>query len=480
MEKSKRQSGSKVAELKEKLQASRSEIRSLRYRLSAVEKSRDHQQGKVRVLRKENKQIRRSASSSKVGASPILRHRYDTRIVSLCIALYAFAGCSFRGVKRVLMCLQMELGLSAADIPGKSSVDNWVQKAGLYQLSTLTTVPEQWGSYCLIMDESMVVGKERMMLALGAPAQKTGSNALSFESVKVLGIGVLPSWKHGDVQDFIQKVQEKMGQKAAYVVSDGGASLKKGIHESGLIRICDVGHEMCKLMEQTYKNDPRYEVWIKAVTKVRFQVFMKDTAYLLPPKQRTVARFTNLSHVVRWAVAILRAMPGLSKDEQQTYGWLDEHKEVIGVFERAFHLSESILKILKNDGLSHQNIEKGLLICQKQAPVVCKKLLDKVVAFLRDEKEKLPKVDTVWHMSSDVIESLFGKFKHLAASNPLNGVTARVLSLCLFTSGNGSPENVNNYAQQALESISLSKLASWKNDYLIDNQIVRRRKTFKK
>ena len=215
----------------------------------------------------------------------------------------------------------MELGIRLEDIPSKSSVNNWVQKAGHYLYTQEISQDGAWADYCITLDESMVFGQERMLLALAAPAQKEGQKALSFDSVRVLGFAVRASWKWPEVKAFLEEIQEKMGKKALYVVCDGGGNLTKGVFESGLTRVCDVGHEICKLMEQTYKDDERYQTWVKAVAKVRFQVFMKGTGYLLPPKQRTVARFTNLSHVVKWSQRMLKQMPNLSLEEQQTYGW---------------------------------------------------------------------------------------------------------------------------------------------------------------
>jgi len=472
----------KIENLKLKLQAAHAANRKLHKRVKALSQSRAHQQGKVKVLQSRIKAQSRviHASRGAMGADVVISgHKFGSRMVSLCIALYAFGGCSFRGVRRVLLCLQMELGINESDIPSKSSIDNWIQKAGHYHYTREMDLTEDWSEYCIIVDESMVVGQQRMLLALGVRAHKVGKEALSFEEVKVLGFAVAASWKWAEVQSFLEKVADKMGTKATYVVCDGGANLKKGVSGANLLRICDVGHEICKLMEQTYRQDERFLSWIKEVAKVRFQVFMRATAYLLPPRQRTVARFTNLSSIVQWAQSMLHVLPTLTTQEQQTYGWLGEHKEIIQEFANAFKMNESILKILKNEGLSYQNIEKCLLICQNSTSTVCKKLIDKIENYLRQEKEKLPDSDTLWHMSSDILESLFGKFKHLASNNVLNGVTGRVLALCLLTSGNCELDQINGYVQQALESVSMPELKQWKMDHLFENQLLKRQEIFK-
>jgi hypothetical protein len=43
---------------------------------------------------------------------------------------------------------------------------------------------------------------------------------------------------------------------------------------------------------------------------------MRPCAYLLPPKQRTIARFMNFSGVVDWASNMLRVFSQLQENEQ--------------------------------------------------------------------------------------------------------------------------------------------------------------------
>ena len=480
MEKSKRQPAVKIAYLKSKLQEKQSDNRQLRQRIKELTISRNHQRKKVKHLRVELEKYSRSAKYGSwiPDSRRISGHKYDLRIVSLCVCLYAFAGCSLRCVNRVLVYLQLEYGIAVTELPCKSSIENWVQKVGLYQYIHVGS--DLWEEYCMILDESMVIGQQRMLLVLGACAQKEGAESLRLGEVKVLGFAVKASWRWEGVRDFLQEVQEKVGKKASYVVCDGGCNLKRGVQETGLIRICDVGHEICKWTEQTYKEDERFKAWIKEVTKVRFQVFMKQTAYLMPPKQRTVARFTNLSFVVAWAANMLRVLPGLSEVEKQAFGCLELHKTLIAEFAAVFNMNESILKIIKNEGASVKSLDKSLSICQKYRSQVPQCLIDKITRYLKEEKAKLPKVETIWNASSDVIESLFGKYKYKAASNTLNGITPLVLSLCIYTDTNEDHQQLHQNVKQALETISMQKLAAWKNSNLCENQLVRRRMLFKK
>jgi hypothetical protein len=50
-----------------------------------------------------------------------------------------------------------------------------------------------------------------------------------------------------------------------YVISDGCSNLKRGIQDSGLVRICDVGHEIAKWVEQTYKHQEVFKTFSTSV-----------------------------------------------------------------------------------------------------------------------------------------------------------------------------------------------------------------------
>lgn len=137
-----------------------------------------------------------------------------------------------------------------------------------------------------------------------------------------------------------------------------------------------------------------------------------------------------------------------------------------------------MLKILKNKGISHENIEKCLLLVQQYAPKVSADLTLKMEKYFEREKAKLTDDTTVWHASSDVIESLFGKFKQRSATNKLNGVTPLVLSLGLYGQFDENKLDENKI-RDALQDVSMADLNNWKHRYLIDNQVVRRNKMFK-
>jgi hypothetical protein len=469
----------KIAFLEEKDKRKNAEIRKLRQRNSALEISRSVWKNKAKGLQAYLVSLRRRYKTCNEFDSPnISGHKFDLKIVCTSLSLYFLGGCSLRGVRQVLLCIQLNYGIFKGDLPSKSSIDNWIQKVGYddYMNCGEDVYKDDYG---IIMDESMVIGQQRMMVVLGLPAIKTSEEASNLSTVRLLYMAVRPSWKGVDIEALLKNVVKKMGKLPLYVISDGNSNLIRGIKDSGLVRLCDVGHEIAKFIEQTYKHQEVFKAFSTAVAGVKFREVMKETAYLLPPKQRAIARFMNLGDTVKWSRKMLAILPKLTQVEQQTFGYLKDYDSLIRELSAAFEMVHQMLKIIKNEGISYGNIEKCLIIIQYKGSKIPDALIIKIKNYFNNEKEKLPDETTIWHASSDVIESLFGKFKQRAATNKLNGVTPLILSLGLYGQFQEPNDQTKDKVRNALQDVSMTDLKEWKQRYLVENQLVRRNKAFK-
>jgi len=71
-------------------------------------------------------------------------------------------------------------------------------------------------------------------------------------------------------------------------------------------------------LERTYKNAPDFKNYTKLMTEPKFKYNMKKIAYLLPPKQRTIARFLNISEWVKWSSKMLDVYHTLQQMSEQS------------------------------------------------------------------------------------------------------------------------------------------------------------------
>lgn len=404
-------------------------------------------------------------------------------VVSLSVQLYTKLGCGFRGVVKTLSLLKQTLGWEFACVPNRNSIENWVKKSGyaLYQ-EPPGLIGEKQGDYAMIVDESMMIGSEKMLLTLGLKADKIEQVATTHQDVRVLNISVKPSWNSEAIEQDLAKSIQKMGAAPRYIISDNGSSLSKAIRDSGNIHIRDVGHTLGMLLERVYKNDQEFIAYMKEVAQVRFREIMKPTAYLLPPKQRTLARFLNLSPLCKWSARMLQHFHTLTTHEQQVFWFIPRYGSFIEELSEVLTCINQLQREIKQNGFCQHTFERCRQIIR--AELVCnshrtRQLIHSIYHYLRLEHVKTSVSGTPWHASSDVIESLFGLYKAKKSPNPLYGVTGFVHLLPLYTCLGSTTSAGSVDFKKSLEQVFLKDIHQWGRDNLTENLAIKRNKKLK-
>ncbi len=302
--------------------------------------------------------------------------QYSELVVSLSVPLYMELGCGLRGVVKALSVLGQELGWEFPSVPHRNSIENWVKKSGyaVYKDPRQGVAP---ADYAMIVDESMMIGSKKLLLTLGVKATKDEQVPLGHQHVEVLGISAKPSWNSRSITEDLQKSMLKMKAAPPYVVSDNCSSLAKGIRDTGLPHIRDVGHTLGMFLERIYKNNPEFTAYMKALSGVRFQHIMNPVAHLLPPAQRTIARFLNLTAVAEGSGKMQDGFHRLTGQQQQGFGFIPRNGSLIGELTEVLGCVNQIQREIKLRG------------------------------YLRTEFGKMGASPPAWNASSDVVESVW-------------------------------------------------------------------------
>jgi len=374
--------------------------------------------------------------------------------------------------------LNNKLQWGLEEVPCYVSIKNWVEKSGylIYCDSELRT---QSSDYATIVDESMMIGSEKLLLTLGVKSDKTDARPLIFNDVDVLDISVQKSWNSTSIAAVFTKIEEKMGRFPAYVISDNASTITKAIRDKSYIHIRDVSHTMSMFVERQYKNDVSFIAFTKEIAAVKFKEIMRPSSYLLPPKQRTIARFMNLSQSVRWAGQMLKSFNQLSDEEQHIFGFLHNHTFIISELSEILGQINFVSEWIKTEGISMAIIEK----CKKEiSPLTLSgsqrisTAAKQIGLYLDDEMNKLTNDKTIWNASSDIIESIFGYYKARKSPNTLNGVTLQVLLLPLITKIDTEKGTSTINFKTTLEHVFLKDLKGWKDNHLTENMAIKRNK----
>lgn len=370
--------------------------------------------------------------------------------------------------------------LNLTSLPSYTSVRHWILKTGL-SLYEEDLVYE--GDYMGIIDESMMVGGEKLLLTLTTDAQNSTKSTLVKSHMRVAHIAISQSWNTASIQEELTKTEKKIGKAPQYVVSDNAGTLAMAVKGKGYTHILDLSHTAGMLLERIYKNDPDYTTFSKEVSDVRFRDIMKkDTAYLLPPKQRSIARFMNVSHTILWADQLLSVFERLKEKEKAAFAFLKKHVSFIQEFKEVTECINSVSKLLKCKGLSYSSVDEAIALILKlyiSANERMRLFADSFIIYLKRESLKLEDENSCWHISSDIIESVFGDYKYRKASNRLYGVTSFVLFLPVLMKFKKTEKGQNESIKKALANKKMSDIMKWEALNITQNMVVRRRKVLK-
>ena len=123
-----------------------------------------------------------------------------------------------------------------------TTIGYWTQELGLsvYKESCSLFKDKR---YALIVDESMMIGSEKLLLTLAMPAINAGS-AITEKDITIVDISIAKSWNGTSIKNVLEKVADKIGHKPEYVISDNGFTVCKAVRDAGYAHHSDISHTL--------------------------------------------------------------------------------------------------------------------------------------------------------------------------------------------------------------------------------------------
>ena len=389
--------------------------------------------------------------------------------------LYARTNCGFRQVAKSLEVTNEVFEGILGDVPCHNTISNWVKKCGLNVYENSGDMVRDT-NYAAIVDESMMIGEEKLLFTVGVPALHQ-ERPLRSDDAQILDIAVAKSWNGEGIKRHLDIVAEKVGHPPDYVISDNASIMKKGISEAKIKHQRDISHSLGMYLERTYKDETDFKNYVKLMSQAKAKYNMTKFAYLLPPTQRTIARFINLSSWVKWSSKMLSNYHSMNEEEKNVFSFIPANPSLVNELNEVVKCIEAIEYTCKQKGLS----EKSIFECQRimkmslfKGNVRMIKLGEEINAFLKDGAKLLSGNLPAHNNSSDIIESLFGKYKERKSPNKLYGVTSQVLFIPLYTRLL-NPKTANNFDFKiVLEEMKMDKIKDWGDKNLTPNLVTKR------
>jgi hypothetical protein len=155
---------------------------------------------------------------------------------------------------------------------------------------------------------------------------------------------------------------------------------------------------------------------------------------------------------------------------EEKLGWVFAYRSALPIYAQLSNLVNTIAQQLKQQGLSHSSPD---LFVKQTASLTLSPRLQRfrnfILAYLRTHIEPLSSNQTLL-ASSDVLESIFGKYKLFSAERSFKEIGQMVLTIPLFTA-KLTPQRI----KLALETISMSDVQSWAKQIFGQSMLSKRR-----
>jgi hypothetical protein len=487
------------------------------------------------------------APAQRLARLPPAGHHHSLLVMQLTLQMYLNAGLGSRGVPRVLRLLAPWFPVG---VPAYTTVLNWVYRCGL---AVLQRPPERREDWIYVVDHTIALGAAKCLVILGIPASRLVETGYSprHQAMQVLAVEVTEHSTGAWVATVLRDVAQRTGVPVQ-IVADHGSDLLKGItvfqqeHAPACVETYDISHRIATLLKAELTPDDRWKAFLAHCRATLASCQQTDLAFLLPPRQRTKARFMHFEVHVEWAQQVLayadrgdfsaiqrlcvlsvsaweylrgrlgatrvqplrpligyrypdqtafcqalQAASDLSLDALddafwdladtgrarflEGFAWVHSYRDELVVYAQMMAQSKAIQTYLKSEGL-HAGVREPLQATLAPPATLTPRaanFTDRILAQVAREAAKIPPGQT-WLASSDIIESVFGKYKTFTSRSPLKEVGRLVLAIPAFIT-----DLTTAVIRDAMESVRTLDVERWVKTHLGDSMLAKRRQAFR-
>ena len=404
-------------------------------------------------------------------ATAVPRHQFPLGVVAGSLALVLQAGTSLKRVAKVLEMNWSWWGDGGA-VGSYYSVRLWLLRLGLHQLQAHHERAEDW---MWIVDHTMQLGEWKCLIIVGLrqSAWDAQDRCLSHQDVQLIDLQPVTKSTGEVVCQQLEAATAKTGVPRA-IISDDGRDLHKGINQflqthANTVWMYDIKHKTACLLKHEFEKNASWQAFIREVNLFKQRVSVTPLACLLPPQQRGKARYLNIDVLVDWAetkLAVLenpdvQAASGLdSIVVEEKLGWLREYRSQVQQWREVMEVIECTERYVRHHGI-HRKASKELAVLLPNSTCgLASKFRQRLLEFVEAEGEQTG-TDERLLGSSEVLESIIGKYKCIAGERGQHGLTGIVLAIGALV-GRMTVGTV----QDALEQVTCQDARSWCQSHL--------------
>jgi len=383
----------------------------------------------------------------------------------LFILLVVGMAASIRGAGSVLKFFEEE-HIAELETPSWSTGRLWLLRLGYYKLTRPKAGGDDW---VWVVDHTIQLGTEKCLVILGFRLGDWQSGSVGHEELEPIMLHPVKESNGEVVYKQLEEAVVKTGIPRE-IVGDEGSDLKAGIR-----RFCaehkktdfiyDIKHKVAVVLKRELSEDEDWKRFGERAGRTRQEEHQTVLAALASPNQRTKARYMNTEVLVEWGQKMLSFLEegGRNQKElfprekvEQHFGWIREYRGALFEWGEILRVIETVEEYVRENGLcrqTHEDLREKLAFPLKTPRG--NRIREELLAHVQAEGAKAKEGERLYG-SSEVIESVFGKFKNLERNQAKSGFTGLLLGLAALVS-----ETTEQVIQSCMETVSTQNVQDW-------------------
>ncbi len=389
----------------------------------------------------------------------------------------------FRALENVLKIQNAIFPEQSSSIPTYGTFRSWLLRYGYYKLNRPMEKADDW---ILIQDHSVQVGDDKVHVILGIRAEKLKKIGFqpTLDDVEPLVVRPVKSSKGTKVKEALKEASEKIGGNPIQILADGGSDGRCGarlfIEENpGCILSYDIAHKLDIFLKQELKDDETWASFKQNATDTMQKLKQSKLSHVVPPPQRQKSRLFSEFKILKWGCELHDYYNRREYGEvepsyvEEKIGWIKNYKGHLSLYHNLTRISIEAKEQIGKHGYQQNSskvfTERLLTLKLSKRAIAFGK---KVANFLEEEGTKVP-IGLAYLGTTEVLESLFGKFKSLEDNHAKRGFGSLVLAIPALV-GELTEENVH----VAMEEVKASRIPEWVENFFGKTFLSRRRESF--
>jgi hypothetical protein len=372
------------------------------------------------------------------------------------------ASMRFRNISSAMKVLLNEEKIDRA--PSHETCIQWDLKIGLHKLNRPKETSSDW---CWIVDHVIAQGSTKCLAIMGVRCDvlKHRNNwTISLQDLEPFGLIPMRRSTGEEVSKALQRVSKRTGVVPTSIISDRGSDLWLGIKEfqkfvgDRVVTLYDVCHKIAIEYEKLFENDPDWGVFKEKANYLKKQLHCTTGIAFAPPAQRRKARYHNVDIIISWAVKILQHDGKWDEKVYEKIKWVYDYERQIITWSQWVEIGKHIRDQVRQSGFG-PNTENLIIDRLSLLPMVesSHQLACSLLDFVSKESSQLQFGESA-PGTTEVIESLFGYFKHVK-----NGLWDEQggIGRLILTMASRVGELTSELVRGALNNIQQRELAQW-------------------